>query len=173
KWLDAVLDIFGRVHAHKRVKLLLVGDGPERTRAAQIAAEISVLDDVEILGEQIDVRSVLSVTDVFLLPSAQESFGLAAAKAMACGTPVVASRVGGLPEVITHGETGFLHAPEDLAGMAASAIALLENPALRLRITQAARATVVENFCEGRIVPMYERLYERLVGRVASRLVGQ
>jgi N-acetyl-alpha-D-glucosaminyl L-malate synthase BshA len=173
KRLDAVLEVFRLVHARKRVKLLLVGDGPERARAAQIAAEIGVAEDVEILGEQIDVRQVLSIADVFLLPSAQESFGLAAAEAMACGTPVVASRVGGLPEVITHGETGFLHAPEDLAGMAASAISLLDDPDLRLRITRAARATVVENFCEDRIVPMYERLYERLVGRVASRLVGQ
>jgi N-acetyl-alpha-D-glucosaminyl L-malate synthase BshA len=173
KRLDAVLEIFRLVHARKRVKLLLVGDGPERARAAQRAAEIGVADDVEILGEQIDVRQVLSVGDVFLLPSAQESFGLAAAEAMACGTPVVASRVGGLPEVITHGETGFLHPPEDLDGMAASAIALLEDQALRQRITRAARASVVQQFCEDRIVPMYERLYERLVGRVASRLVGQ
>jgi L-malate glycosyltransferase len=173
KRLDAVLGIFGRVHARKRVKLLLVGDGPERARAAQIAAEIGVANDVEILGEQIDVRQVLSVADVFLLPSAQESFGLAAAEAMACGTPVVASRVGGLPEVITHGETGFLHPPEDLDGMAASAIALLDDRDLRERITRAARAWVVQEFCEDRIVPMYERLYERLVGRAASRLVGQ
>jgi len=173
KRLDAVLDVFRRVHARKRVKLLLVGDGPERGRAAQIAAEFGVAEDVEILGEQIDVRQVLSIGDVFLLPSAQESFGLAAAEAMACGTPVVASRVGGLPEVIEHGQTGFLHAPEDLEGMAASALALLDDPALRQRITRAARAAVVENFCEDRIVPMYERLYERLVGRVASRLVGQ
>jgi N-acetyl-alpha-D-glucosaminyl L-malate synthase BshA len=173
KRLDAVLEIFRLVHARKRVKLLLVGDGPERARAAQIAAEIGVADDVEILGEQIDVRQVLSVADVFLLPSAQESFGLAAAEAMACGTPVVASRVGGLPEVIAHGVTGFLHAPDDLTGMTASVVALLDDSDLRQRITRAARAAVVENFCEDRIVPMYERLYERLVGRVASPLVGQ
>jgi N-acetyl-alpha-D-glucosaminyl L-malate synthase BshA len=173
KRLDAVLEIFRLVHARKRVKLLLVGDGPERTRAAQIAAEIGVDNDVEILGEQIDVREVLSVADVFLLPSAQESFGLAAAEAMACGTPVVASRVGGLPEVIVHGQTGFLHPPGDLAAMAASAVALLEDRALRERITWAARASVVQQFCEERIVPMYERLYERLVGQVATRLVGQ
>jgi L-malate glycosyltransferase len=173
KRLDAVLEVFRQVHARKRVKLLLVGDGPERARAAQLAAEIGVAEDVEILGEQIDVRQVLSVADVFLLPSAQESFGLAAAEAMACGTPVVASRVGGLPEVIADGETGFLRAPDDLAGMAGSAIALLEDPDLRQRIIRAARAAVVENFCDRRIVPMYERLYERLVGRAASRLVGQ
>lgn len=173
KRLEAVLEIFRLVHARKRVKLLLVGDGPERGRAAQIAAEIGVAEDVEILGEQVDVRQVLSVADVFLLPSSQESFGLAAAEAMACGTAVVASRVGGLPEVIEHGQTGFLHPPDDLAGMAASALELLEDPALRQRVTRAARAAVVENFCEDRIVPMYERLYERLVGRVASRLVGQ
>jgi len=149
KRLDAVLEIFRlvRERKRKRVKLLLVGDGPERARAAQIAAEIGVAEDVEILGEQVDVRQLLSIGDVFLLPSAQESFGLAAAEAMACGTPVVASRAGGLPEVITHGETGFLHPPEDLAGMAASALALLEDPALRQRIARAARASIVQRFC--------------------------
>jgi N-acetyl-alpha-D-glucosaminyl L-malate synthase BshA len=175
KRLDAVMEIFHRVHQQKRnrVKLLLVGDGPLRGRVAQIAAEIGVEEDVEILGEQVDVRQVLSIGDVFLLPSAQESFGLAAAEAMACGTPVVASRVGGLPEVISHGETGFLHPPEDLEGMAASALALIDDPVLRHRIAHAARASVVQRFCEERIVPMYERLYERLVNRVASRLVGQ
>ena len=83
---------------------------------------------------------------------------------MACGTPVVASRVGGLPEVITHGETGFLHAPGDLDGMAASALALLTDSALRDRLSRAARATIVERYCEERIVPMYEEFYARLIG---------
>lgn len=164
KRLDAVLDIFRRVRAHgRRVKLLLAGDGPERDRVAQIAAEADLSEHLDILGEQDDVRDLLSVADVFLLPSAQESFGLAAAEAMACGTPVVASRVGGLPEVITHGETGFLHPPEDIDGMAASTLALLEDPDLRTRIAHAARAVIAEQFCEHRIVPQYEAFYERLL----------
>jgi N-acetyl-alpha-D-glucosaminyl L-malate synthase BshA len=170
KRLDAVLDIFHRVRARYRAKLVLVGDGPERAPVAQQAAELDLTEHVEILGEQDDVRDLLSVADVFLLPSAQESFGLAAAEAMASGTPVVASRVGGLPEVITHGETGFLHDPDDLSGMAASAFALLTDLLLRGRIARAARASIVERFCEERIVPMYEEFYQRLVtGRVEPR----
>jgi N-acetyl-alpha-D-glucosaminyl L-malate synthase BshA len=170
KRLDAVLEVFRRVRDRYRAKLVLAGDGPERARLAQQAAEADLTEHVEILGEQDDVRELLSVADVFLLPSAQESFGLAAAEAMACGTPVVASRVGGLPEVITHGETGFLHAPADLDGMAASALALLTDSALRHRLSQAARATIVERYCEQRIVPMYEEFYARLInGRPGER----
>ncbi len=164
KRLDSVLEVFRRVRDRFRAKLVLAGDGPERARIAQQAAEADLTEHVEILGEQDDVRELLSAADVFLLPSSQESFGLAAAEAMACGTPVVASRVGGLPEVITHGETGFLHDPNDLDGMAASALALLTEPELRNRLSRAARATIVERYCEERIVPMYEEFYARLIG---------
>jgi L-malate glycosyltransferase len=169
KRLDAVLEVFRRVRDRYRAKLVLAGDGPERARLAQQAAEADLTEHVEILGEQDDVRELLSSADVFLLPSAQESFGLAAAEAMACGTPVVASRVGGLPEVITDGETGFLHDPYDLDGMAASALALLTDANLRDRLSRAARATIVERYCEQRIVPMYEEFYARLLnGRAGT-----
>ena len=118
---------------------------------------------VEMLGAQEDVIPLLSASDVFLLPSAQESFGLAALEAMACDVPVVASNVGGLPEVIAHGVTGFLHDQTDLDGMAASAIALLTDPALHRRVTDAARTRVSDEFCVNRVVPMYERYYERML----------
>ena len=163
KRLDAVMEIFRRVRGEFRAKLVLAGDGPERSRVAQQAAEFDLTEHIEILGEQDDVRTLLSVGDVFLLPSAQESFGLAAAEAMACGTPVVASRVGGLPEVITDGETGFLRDPDDLEGMAASARALLTDRALHDRIARAARDVMVTTYCEERIVPMYEMFYARLL----------
>jgi glycosyltransferase involved in cell wall biosynthesis len=117
----------------------------------------------EFLGEQLDIVSVLSAADLFLLPSAQESFGLAALEAMACEVPVVASRVGGLPEVIEDGRTGFLHAPDDLEGMAASGLKLLQDSALHSRIVFAALREVNERFCTGVIVPRYEQCYERLV----------
>jgi N-acetyl-alpha-D-glucosaminyl L-malate synthase BshA len=162
KRLDAVLDIFRHVRRQVRVKLLLVGDGPERAPIAQQAAEAGLTEHVEILGEQDDVSSLLSVADVFLLPSAQESFGLAALEAMACGLPVVASRVGGLPEVIEHGVTGFLHPPDALESMAESTVRLLTDRELWRRIVAAARASVLSRFCEDRIVPMYEALYESL-----------
>ena len=117
----------------------MVGDGPDLAAAAQTARALGVADDVQFLGGQDQVVPLLSASDVFLLPSAQESFGLAALEAMACEVPVVASRVGGLPEVIEDGVSGFLHAPDDLDGMAASALRLLTDDALRRRVADAAR----------------------------------
>ena len=98
-----------------------------------------MLDDVKTVGEQGDVRAFLSAADLFLLPSATESFGLAALEAMACEVPVVASRVGGLPEVIENGVSGYLHEPDDLDGMAASGVALLSDAGLRQRIGMAGK----------------------------------
>ena len=120
-------------------RLLLVGDGPELGTGAPARRASSASPTAShAVGAQEEVVPLLSVADVFLLPSAQESFGLAALEAMACEVPVVASRVGGLPEVIEHGVTGFLHPPDDLDGMAASAVALLTDPALHQRVAQAA-----------------------------------
>jgi glycosyltransferase involved in cell wall biosynthesis len=130
--------------------------------ASRLARALGVAADVEFLGEQDQVVQLLSASDVFLLPSVQESFGLAALEAMACEVPVVASNVGGLPEVIEHGVTGFLHPPEDLDGMAASAIALLGDETLHQRIVDAAARRVREMFCEERVVPMYEALYREV-----------
>jgi glycosyltransferase involved in cell wall biosynthesis len=117
-----------------------------------------------VLPPQQSVVPLLSVADLFLLPSIQESFGLAALEAMACQVPVVASRVGGLPEVIEHGVTGFLHPPDHLAAMAASAVAILGDPKRHQEMGQAARRDVVARFCSNNIVPQYETLYRELVG---------
>ena len=163
KRLDAVVDVFRRVREQRRAKIVLVGDGPERGRVEALAREAGIAEHVEIQGEVDDVRPLLSVADAFLLPSAQESFGLAALEAMACGVPVIASRVGGLPEVITDGLTGFLRDPEDHAGMASAVLDLLDDRSLRERIAHVARASVVDRFDEDRVVPMYEALYERLL----------
>ena len=117
-------------------------------------------DDVQFLGEQEQVVQLLSAADVFILPSSQESFGLAALEAMACEVPVVASRVGGLPEVIEDGVTGFLHALDDLDGMAASVVRLVNDDALRRRVAEAARQSATSRFCDWRIIPAYESYYE-------------
>src|SRR5262249_20376654 len=98
KRIDAVLQVFARIARHQPAKLLLVGDGPELGTAYRLVRELEIADDVEMLGAQEDIIPLLSAADVFLLPSAQESFGLAALEAMACEVPVVASNVGGLPE---------------------------------------------------------------------------
>jgi glycosyltransferase involved in cell wall biosynthesis len=109
----------------------------------------------------------LSSADLFLLPSSQESFGLAALEAMACEVPVIASRIGGLPEVITPGETGFICDPDDVEGMADHGVRILTDPALRERIGLGAAADVQRRFCVSVVVPQYERYYEDvLAGRV-------
>ena len=112
---------------------------------------------VDALGEQDQILPLLSISDLFLLPSSQESFGLAALEAMACEVPVVASRVGGLHEVIDHGVTGFLHHPDDLDGMAESGVALLTDAGLHARVTAAARRTVRQRFCRDLVVPDTKR----------------
>jgi N-acetyl-alpha-D-glucosaminyl L-malate synthase BshA len=160
KRIDAVMRIFARIRRDVRARLLLVGDGPELATAYRLSKELDLTDDVEALGAQEEVQSLLSIADVFLLPSAQESFGLAGLEAMACEVPVVASNVGGLPEVIVHGVTGFTHPPEDLEAMAASAVALLRDPARHRAMALAARDRVCDRFCADRVVPMYEAVYE-------------
>jgi len=163
KRIDAVMQVFARINAAVPSRLLLVGDGPELGTAYRLGRELDIASRVDILGAQEDIIPLLSSADVFLLPSAQESFGLAALEAMACEVPVVASRVGGLPEVIQHGRSGFLHHPDDLDGMAASAIQLLTDPRLRADVAETAFTRVREQFCVDLVVPMYERYYARML----------
>jgi N-acetyl-alpha-D-glucosaminyl L-malate synthase BshA len=164
KRIEAVLAIFDRIRRTVPARLLLVGDGPEVGTAYRIARELGISQLIEIVGAQEEVVPLLSISDLFLLPSAQESFGLAALEAMACEVPVVASRVGGLPEVIEHGVSGFLHPPDALDEMAASAIALLTDEAHHHAIARAACQRVRVHFCAERVVPMYEDCYRTLVG---------
>ena len=163
KRIDAVMEIFARISRHVPARLLLVGDGPELGTAYRLGRELNVSHLIEALGNQEDIIPLLSVSDVFLLPSEQESFGLAALEAMACGVPVVASRVGGLPEVIEHGVTGFLHAPTDIDAMASSALTLLTDRDLHARVAEAACRDVGVRFCVDLVVPMYEEYYERVL----------
>jgi N-acetyl-alpha-D-glucosaminyl L-malate synthase BshA len=163
KRIDAVMQIFARISRQIPAKLLLVGDGPELGTAYRLGRELEIASQVEMLGAQEDIIPLLSAADVFLLPSAQESFGLAALEAMACEVPVVASNVGGLPEVIEHGVSGFLHPPDDLDGMAQSALTLLGDRDVHYRISETACTRVRELFCVDLVVPMYEQYYERVL----------
>jgi N-acetyl-alpha-D-glucosaminyl L-malate synthase BshA len=158
----AVVEVFARIAARVPSRLLLVGDGPELAGALHLARQLGIAAQVEALGEQDQILPLLSIADLFLLPSEQESFGLSALEAMACEVPVVASRVGGLHEVVDHGVTGFLHPPEDLDGMAESGVRLLTDATLHRRFTAAGRDRVAEQFCVERVVPMYEACYEGL-----------
>ena len=164
KRVDAVIAVFERIHRRAPSRLLLVGDGPDLPLALRLARDAGLSDEVHSVGAQEDVLPLLAVSDVFLLPSAQESFGLAALEAMACEVPVVASRVGGLPEVIDHGVTGYLYPPGSLDEMAESAVGLLTDETRRRAMGTEAARQVRERFCEDRIVPLYEACYRRLLG---------
>ncbi len=164
KRIHVVMDLFRGIRREVRAKLIMLGDGPERPMAERLAREYGLTDAVEFAGEQPDLVPWLSVADLFLLPSAEESFGMAALEAMACEVTVIASRVGGLPEVIDDGETGFLHEPDDVDGMIARGIAVLRDPALRTRITERASFRVRSRFCDDEIVPLYESFYREVLG---------
>jgi N-acetyl-alpha-D-glucosaminyl L-malate synthase BshA len=163
KQIDVVVRVFAQVNAAVPARLLLVGEGPERARAEVLIQELGIADRVELIGEAQDVVGLLSVSDVLLLPSLQESFGLSALEAMACGVPVVASNVGGLPEVIVDGVTGFMHPPGEVAAMAASATALLSDTERHTAMAAAGVRIAAERFGTERIVPQYEALYASLL----------
>jgi N-acetyl-alpha-D-glucosaminyl L-malate synthase BshA len=158
-----VVQIFARVQREVPARLLMVGDGPDFIDTVALARSLGVAGEVQFLGEQDQVVPLLSAAHVFLLPSSQESFGLAALEAMACEVPVVASKIGGLPELVEDGVSGFLHAPADLDGMARSSIALLSDGILRQRVAEAARRAAKERFCDSKIVPIYEAYYREIL----------
>ena len=165
KRTPVAIEVFARVRRQTPARLLMVGDGPDLAEASRLAKALGVEGDVEFVGVQDQVVPLLSAADVFLLPSAQESFGLAALEAMACEVPVVASRVGGLPEVIEDGVSGFLHPLDDLDGMARSTLRLLTDGALQARFAAAARETAHVRYSDTRIVPLYETCYREALAQ--------
>jgi N-acetyl-alpha-D-glucosaminyl L-malate synthase BshA len=164
KNLPVLLKVFSEVQKHIPARLVLVGDGPEREATERQAEALGVGERVEFLGDQEYIADVLPAADVFLLPSQHESFGLAALEAMSCGVPVVGSRIGGLPEVIVHEETGFLCDPNDVDCMKAIVLGLLQDDALRRRIGEKARERAERLFNRDRVVDQYVDVYRRLVG---------
>ncbi len=157
-----VVHIFAGVRKAMPATLVLVGDGPDRDAAEHEVDRLGLKRDVRFLGKVDNVADVLRGGDLFLLPSATESFGLAALEAMACGVPVVASAAGGIPEVVTDGETGALAAVGDVAGMTERALAILNDAANHERLKRNAAARALE-FAAERVVPRYEKLYEDLL----------
>ncbi|WP_040951156.1 glycosyltransferase, partial [Gorillibacterium massiliense] len=162
-----VVEIFARVNHEVPSRLLLTGDGPELSRVVNRVHELGLSERVLFCGKQDEVAEILSISDIMLLPSEKESFGLVALEAMACGVPTVGSTAGGIPELVTHGETGFLSPVGDVAGMAADAIRLLKNPDLYRRVSDACLYRARHTFCNDRITRQYEEIYYRVLGRKA------
>ncbi len=167
KRVPDVIEIFARVHAKTPSRLLLAGDGPEWSAVERAAERLEVADRVHFLGEQGGVEEVMASSDLFVLPSDHESFGLAALEAMACGVPVLGTRSGGLVEVVEDGVTGRLFEVGDVEAGAAAAMELLAG---RERYSAAARAAAETRFGQAAIVAQYVEIYERLAagGRAAD-----
>ena len=142
----------------------MAGDGPDRWAAEQLTRELGVDDHVTFLGKQDHVERLIRLAHGLLMPSQMESFGLAALEAMACGVPPVATRVGGVPELISHGVDGFLSAPGEIELQARQAVSLLTDEALHARMSKQARETAVSRFSTDRIIPQYEAVYRELLG---------
>jgi len=159
------VEIFARVRRQIPCKLLMIGDGPERTVAEWMVREKKISHEVLFLGKQNQVQDLLNCADVLLLPSDQESFGLAALEGMACGVPAVCSRVGGVPEVLRDGVEGFLVEARDVEGMAARALEILSSPERQAEMSRAARQRALSSFCSNNIIPLYEDLYQRTVSQ--------
>ncbi len=163
-----VVDIFAQVAERMPARLLLIGDGPDRSAAEWQASSKGIHDRVHFLGKQDRVHELLPLADLMLMPSQLESFGLAALEAMACKVPSIATRVGGVPELIEDGVNGRLFPVGDTAAMAEAAVELLAKPEKLIVMGEACRATARERYCSTRIIPLYEAYYESVLDRPAD-----
>ena len=160
-----VIETFHRIAQRTPARLIMIGDGPEREAAQMRAVQLGIADRILMLGKQAEVESFLPIADLFLFPSENESFGLAALEAMACGTPVLGARSGGLVEVVEDGVSGRLCPLGDVDAMAEAGLDLLSDENLRSGMGRAARRQAHEKFAADRIIPRYENLYGRLLGK--------
>ncbi|AYL98636.1 N-acetyl-alpha-D-glucosaminyl L-malate synthase BshA [Mucilaginibacter celer] len=170
KRTEDVIKIFAKVIKKIPSKLLMVGDGPERSMCEQLCRDLGVTDNVRFLGKQDAIEEILSVSDLFLMPSQSESFGLAALEAMACKVPVISSNAGGLPELNVDGLTGFLKDPGDVDGMAEKAIFILEDEERLATFKENALAHAKE-FELSNILPMYENFYLEVIEQSKAKAV--
>jgi N-acetyl-alpha-D-glucosaminyl L-malate synthase BshA len=165
KRVTDTIEVFDRVRKKVPSKLVLIGDGPDRSQAEWLAVQRGIHKDVIFLGKQDDVVDKLALADAFLMPSELESFGLAALEAMACEVVPIATHVGGVSEVIEHGKSGFLADVGDVETMAHYAIELLSDDSRLRQMGKAARAAAQSKFCASRIIPQYEDFYRRTLER--------
>jgi N-acetyl-alpha-D-glucosaminyl L-malate synthase BshA len=162
KRVEDVVKVFGKIREKIPAKLLLVGDGPERQNIEMLCREMDLCDSISFLGKQDPVEEILSISDLFLMPSETESFGLAALEAMACEVPVISSNAGGIPELNIDGETGFLCDVGDVNSMAEKAIYILTDPT-RLKLFKANAKKRALQFHIDKIIPQYENYYKEVL----------
>ena len=162
---DAIL-IFQKVYEEIPCKLMMIGDGPERSKLEKLCRDIGLCHEIRFLGKQGAIEELLSISDLFLLPSSNESFGLAALEAMSLEVPVISTNVGGIPEVNIQGETGFLSNVGDVRDMAKNAIYILSDPIRHEEFRKRAYQKALE-FEVSRIVPQYEKVYHKALERIA------
>ncbi|HYL45456.1 MAG TPA: N-acetyl-alpha-D-glucosaminyl L-malate synthase BshA [Candidatus Limnocylindrales bacterium] len=168
KRVTDVVDIFASVREKIPAKLVMMGDGPDRGAAEYIVRKKKLAKDVFFLGKQDRVQEKLGLADLFLLPSDLESFGLAALEAMACEVPVIASNVGGLPEVVTHGVDGYLVPPRDVEAAAKFALSILTLADRGRLMGQQARANARRKYCSNDVIPHYEAFYEKVLNAAGA-----
>lgn len=169
KRVQDCIRILAEVRTKLSARLIFVGDGPERSEAERLTRELGVEEHVTFLGKQSALPEILSVADIFLLPSQQESFGLSALEAMSCSVPVIATNIGGIPEVVKHDETGFIAELGDVQRMARYCIDLLQNPKKLAAFRAQSRRRAVELFDIAKIVPMYEEVYESVTAKFRDK----
>ena len=164
KRVEDVIYAFDKIRNSIPSKLLMIGDGPERQHMEQICRELGTCDDIRFLGKQDKLEEILSITDLFMLPSAYESFGLAALEAMGCQVPVISSNAGGIPEINIHGLTGYLTDVGDIDAMVKYSIELLSDEEKLIQFKQNALAQA-QKFNINNIIPMYEKLYAAVLNK--------
>ena len=168
KRITDVVEIFARVREKTPAKLVMMGDGPDRGAAEYVVRRKKLQKDVLFLGKQDRVQEKLGLADLFLLPSDLESFGLAALEAMACEVPVVATNVGGLPEVVTHGVDGYLVPARDVEAAAKYAIEILSRPDRGRAMGQQARINARKRYCSNDVIPLYEAYYQKVLNSTGA-----
>ncbi len=166
KRIDNVIEIFDRILKKMPARLIIVGEGPEKDPTQKLCEELGIIDNVLFVGNSHEVDKILCFSDLFLLPSEHESFGLVALEAMACGVPVISSNAGGLPEVNIQGISGYLSDIGDVDDMSNNALKILENPETHLKFKQNAKKTAMK-FETKNIVPLYEEVYEKALESIS------
>jgi N-acetyl-alpha-D-glucosaminyl L-malate synthase BshA len=157
--------IFEKVQKQIPSKLVLVGDGPDRSECERLCRQLELYDKVRFLGKQDGLVEILASSDLFLIPSQSESFGLAALEAMSCGLPVISSSVGGLPELVKHNETGYIAEIGDVSRMAKYSIELLSNEKKYKLFSESARQRAVDKFDKNKVIPLYEEYYKQTLSK--------